>query len=153
MTQFLLPIALVSNGLAAGGLMIAVLGGAPLMFVLPVGQYIKVEQFLTTRFDPFMPICLITTILVDGSLAFVAPDTRSRQLTALAALLTAAAITVSITRNFPINRWVRKLDPEAVPENWDEVDPRTRWRNWNLVRATLTVLALLINVTTVSVLV
>ncbi|MCW3840378.1 DUF1772 domain-containing protein [Micromonospora yasonensis] len=153
MTQFLLPIVLVSNGMAAGGLMIAVLGGAPLMFVLPVGQYITVEQFLTTRFDPFMPICLVTTILLDGSLAFVAPDAPSRRLFALASLLTACAITVSITRNFPINRWVRTLDPERIPENWDEVDPRKRWRNWNFVRATLTILALLVNVTAVSVLV
>ena len=35
MERFLLPLALLGNGLAAGGLMISVLGGAPLLLILP----------------------------------------------------------------------------------------------------------------------
>ncbi|MGH3645674.1 MAG: anthrone oxygenase family protein [Micromonosporaceae bacterium] len=152
MTQFLLPIALVANGLAAGGLAIAVLGGAPLMFVLPLREYVIVQQFLTTRFDPFMPICMVTTIVFDATLWFVAPE-PARWLAGLAGLLTACAITVSLTRNFPINRWVRKLDPDNLPDNWEAVDPRVRWRDWNAVRASLVAIALLVNVTAVGVLV
>jgi hypothetical protein len=150
MIHVLLPIVLLANGMAAGGLMIAVLGGAPLQFVLPIDSYVVVQQFLTTRFDPFMPICLVTTILTDAALAIATPTAPFRWLAGLGALLTACAITVSLTKNFPINKFVRKLDPNALPDNWSEVDPRIRWRNWNAVRATLTVIALLINVTAVG---
>jgi hypothetical protein len=143
--HLLLHLALLAMGMAAGGLMIAVLGGAPLQFVLPVEQYIPVQQFLTTRFDPFMPICLVTTILTDVGLAFSAPTATSRLLTGISAALVASAISVSLTKNYPINKWVRSLDPDAVPENWAEVDPRVRWRNWNAVRASLTITGLLVN--------
>ena len=153
MIHFFLPVVLLANGLAAGALMIAVLGGAPLQFVLPVSDYVVVQKFLTTRFDPFMPICLIITIVVDTTTAITTTATPARWLAAGAALLVASAITVSLTRNAPINRWVRKLDPHALPENWDEVDPRIRWRNGNALRATLTVAGLLVNVITVSTLI
>lgn len=150
MIHVLLPLLLLANGMAAGGLMIAFLGGAPLQFVLPIPDYVVVQKFLTTRFDPFMPINLIITILVDITLAVTTPAMPFRLLSAVAGVLVACAITVSLTKNFPINKFVRKLDPQQLPENWDEVDPRIKWRNWNAVRTTLTVTALLINVIAVS---
>ena len=153
MIHLLLPLLLLANGMAAGGLMIALLGGAPLMFVLPIPDYIVVQKFLTTRFDPFMPICLIVTILMDGTLAATTPTAPFRWLALVSCVLTASAISVSLTRNFPINKFVRKLDPENIPENWSEVDPRVRWRNWNAVRTTLTVTALLLNVIAVGTLI
>lgn len=153
MIHVLLPIVLLANGLAAGGLMIALLGGGPLQFVLPVPTYVVVEQFLTTRFDPFMPICLCVTILTDATLAATTSVSPYRWLAGLAALLVACAITVSLTKNFPINKFVRRLDPENLPDNWSEVDPRVKWRNWNAVRATLTVTALVVNVTAVGTLI
>lgn len=153
MIHVLLPLLLLANGMAAGGLMIALLGGAPLQFVLPIDTYIVTQQFLTTRFDPFMPICLVITILTDGTVAATTAATPFRYLIGAAGVLVACAITVSITKNFPINKFVRKLDPNAIPANWSEVDPRIRWRNWNAVRTTLTVTALLLNVTAVGTLV
>lgn len=153
MIHVLLPLLLLANGMAAGGLMIAFLGGAPLQFVLPFDGYVVVQQFLTTRFDPFMPICLVITILTDGTLAATTATTPFRWLAAVAGVLVACAITVSLTKNFPINKFVRKLDPDRQPANWSEVDPRMRWRNWNAVRTTLTVTALLLNVTAVGTLI
>jgi uncharacterized membrane protein len=150
MIHVLLPLLLLANGMAAGGLMIALLGGAPLQFVLPVNDYIVVQKFLTTRFDPFMPICLVITILMDGTLAVTTDVSPFRWLAAIGGVLVACAITVSLTRNFPINKFVRTLDPERLPANWSEVDPRTRWRNWNAVRTTLTVTALVCNVIAVG---
>jgi len=76
-----------------------------------------------------------------------------RWLAGIAGVLTACAISVSLTKNFPINKFVRKLDPENLPANWSEVDPRVRWRNWNAVRTTLTVTALLLNVIAVGTLI
>lgn len=153
MIHILLPLLLLANGMAAGGLMIAFLGGAPLQFVLPVDSYIVVQKFLTTRFDPFMPICLVITILVDLTLAATTPVSPFRWLVAAGGVLVACAITVSLTKNFPINKFVRSLDPERLPENWADLDPRVRWRNWNAVRTTLTVTALLLTVTAVGTLI
>lgn len=141
----LLPLALVSSGLAAGGLMISALGGAPLLMTLPVAQYIPVHQFLVTRFDPFMPITLCTALICDVAMAVLTAGTLSGVLAAAAAAFLAAAMAVSLTRNVPINRWVGRLDPDRIPANFAEVDPRVRWRNWNRVRTTLAVAALASN--------
>jgi hypothetical protein len=37
-----------------------------------------------------------------------------------------------------------------VPDNFERIDPRVRWRNWNLIRTALAVAALLANVATVG---
>ncbi|WP_214321479.1 DUF1772 domain-containing protein [Nonomuraea sediminis] len=141
MTWLLLPLALASGGLAAGGLMIASLGGAPLLERLPRDEYIPVHQFLVTRFDPFMPICMITATACDLALMFMVPGAvRIPLLVALATLL--GAIYVSLVKNVPINRWVAGLDLEDLPEDWESVDPRVRWRNWNLLRTAFAVAAL-----------
>lgn len=150
MEQVLLPLVLIANGFAAGGLMIAVLGGAPLQFVLPVERYIPVHQFLTTRFDPFMPINLAGGFILDVVLLFVAPTPASRILCGVAGLFLISSMMVSLTKNYPINKWVAKLDPDNLPENWAELDPRVKWRNWNAVRASFAVVALLANVTAVG---
>src|SRR5205823_1930040 len=60
MYHILLPIALLTGGLAAGALMVSALGGAPMLLSLPVASYVPVHKFLVTRFDPFIPICLVT---------------------------------------------------------------------------------------------
>ncbi|GAA3703018.1 hypothetical protein GCM10022224_081010 [Nonomuraea antimicrobica] len=141
MTWLLLPLALAGGGLAAGGLMIASLGGAPLLERLPREQYVPVHQFLVTRFDPFMPICMVTATVCDVLLLFTAPEaTRIPLAVALAALL--GAIYVSLGKNVPINRYVAGLDPQALPEDWAAADPRVRWRNWNLLRTAFAVTAL-----------
>ncbi|MFB0619293.1 anthrone oxygenase family protein [Streptomyces sp. AGS-58] len=144
MNQILLPLALVGSGMAAGGLMIASLGGAPLLLSLPVERYVPVHQFLVTRFDPFMPICMITAMLCDAALAVLGTG-RVPAAAGTAGVLLLAAIVVSVTRNVPINKWVGSLEPGAVPLDWDRLDPRVRWRNWNLVRTALAVAALLAN--------
>ncbi len=145
MAWILLPFAMVGNGLVAGGMMIAFLGGAPLLLRLPREQYVPVHMFLVSRFDPFMPICLVTALLADLLLVLAAPAPLARGLAGAAAVLLVAAMAVSLTRNVPINRWVAALDPDALPEDWESVDPRRRWRDWNAVRTGLSVLALLCN--------
>ncbi|MCW6009759.1 DUF1772 domain-containing protein [Micromonospora sp. CPCC 205371] len=138
MIRVLLPLALMGSGLAAGGLMISALGGAPLLLTLSTKDYIPIHQFLVTRFDPFMPIALLTGLAADVVLAATAPNAAARGLAAAGATLLVAAVAVSITKNVPINKWVSRLDP------------RMRWRNWNLVRTALAVIALLCNAALVS---
>ncbi|WP_019869953.1 DUF1772 domain-containing protein [Salinispora oceanensis] len=152
MVRVLLPLALVFSGFAAGGLMISSLGGAPLLLALPTERYIPVHQFLVTRFDPFMPISMTVTLALDLALTLIGPSPAFRLLTTLAAALLAIAMMVSLTKNVPINRWISTLDPEQLPDDWQRLDPRVRWRNWNLVRTVLAVTALLLNTSAVAVL-
>jgi uncharacterized membrane protein len=148
--RFLLPLALLGTGLAAGGLMISSLGGAPLLLILPTDQYVPVHQFLVTRFDPFMPISLCAGLIADVILTFTAAGSTAPALTGTASVLLLIAVAVSLTKNVPINKWVSRLDPAALPDNFERLDPRVRWRNWNLVRTALAVAALVANVVAVG---
>ena len=151
MTKVLLAVALLGSGLAAGGLVIASLGGAPLLLALPPERYVPVHQFLVTRFDPFMPVCLCTGLVANLALAVLTPAGAVRVLAAGATALLTLAVVVSLAVNVPINRWVSTVDPEALPADWERVDPRVRRRNWNLVRTALATTALLATVTQVTV--
>ncbi|MFF1720368.1 anthrone oxygenase family protein [Streptomyces sviceus] len=152
LVRVLLPVALLGNGLAAGGMMIAVLGGAPLLLSLPTERYVPTHQFMVTRFDPFMPGCMLTALLCDLVLAVAAPSARATTLFVAAALLLVGAIVVSLTKNVPINRWIATVDPEALPPDWEQIDPRVRWSNWNRVRTVLVVFALTVLVVNTGIL-
>jgi uncharacterized membrane protein len=152
MYHILLPVALLTGGLAAGALMVSALGGAPMLLSLPVASYVPVHKFLVTRFDPFMPICLVTAMLCDVGLAVTNPSTATRIIAALFAAAYLCVMYVSLTKNVPINKWVATLDPENLPADWERVDPRKRWRDWNLVRTTLATVGLAGNVLMVAIL-
>jgi len=47
-------------------------------------------------------------------------------------VLLVGVMTVSITRNVPVNRLVSRLDPPSAVD-WASIDPRP-WRRWNLIR-------------------
>ncbi|MFH8882341.1 anthrone oxygenase family protein [Streptomyces californicus] len=147
-----MPLALLAGGLAAGGLAVSVLA-APLFTTLPTGMYVPVHQGLVTRFDPFMPISLLSCLLCDLALVVTAPLTSVRVLAALGGLLLAAAMTVSLSKNVPINRWLSTLDPQALPADFASRDPRERWIRWNRVRGALALSALLANVGAAGVLI
>jgi len=70
---FIIPVALLAGGFAAGGLMISALGGAPMLLSLSVENYLSVHKGFIGRFDPFMPICICTALVADAVLAFLVP--------------------------------------------------------------------------------
>lgn len=152
MIRLLLPLALMGSGLAAGGLAIAALGGAPLLLSLPTDRYVPVHKFLVERFDPFMPICMVLALVSDAVLAVVAPVPAGRWALGGAAVLLVGVLAVSVLKNVPINRWVATLDPQSLPEDWERLDPRVSWRNWNLLRTALAMAALVLNAVAVGVL-
>ena len=152
MIAFIIPVALLASGMAAGGLMISALGGAPMLLSLSVENYLAVHKGFIGRFDPFMPICIITALVADAVLAIAVPTASAHTLEAAGAFLYLSVLSVSLTKNVPINHWIVTLDPAQPPANWDEVDPRVRWRNWNVVRTTLAVAGLVVNVAAVGVL-
>lgn len=148
--DLVLPLVLLLNGLAAGVLVGANLGAYPLMVAQPAERYVEVHAFLATRYDPFMPICLIGTVLGDALLAAAGGSGLPRVLLAAAAVLAACAVVVSVTRNVPINRWVRSADPGRLPGDWQR--RRRVWGVWNRTRGVLVVLALLANCTATALL-
>jgi hypothetical protein len=143
MTRVLVPLVLLSNGIAAGMMLSTVIGIAPMTLALPYARYVETIRFLWPRYDPFMPAINAVTFALDVLLAVVS---SARFLFALAAVLLAAVMLVSVTKNVPINKYVTSLDPEACPSDWVQRDPRVSWRNWNLVRTVLVLLGLATNV-------
>ncbi|GAA1666125.1 DUF1772 domain-containing protein [Fodinicola feengrottensis] len=153
MTVFLLPIALLAIGLSAGTLVGTTIGVVPFYHTLPASDYVRAHAFAAGRYDPFQPACLLVTVVADVLVAITAPVPAGRVLAGVCALLAASVVTVSVTRNVPVNRWLRSLDPEQLPTDFADRDPRAYWTKWNQVRTALAVLALLGNVITAGLLI
>lgn len=140
---------LLCSGLAAGVLTASELGSFPLMARLPADQYVRTHAFYSTRYDPFMPACLILTVLGDLTLAVTADGPLVRGLYGAAATCATGAIVIALTRNVPLNIWVRSVDPHHPPQDWQA--RRAAWGRWNLRRCVLVVTALVANCATVAV--
>ncbi|MGW3497527.1 anthrone oxygenase family protein [Streptomyces sp. NPDC001020] len=143
MLNLLAPLLLLLNGLAAGVLFGTQLGGFPYLASLPTDRYVHAHAFFGQRYDPAMPICLVGTFVLDVVLAIGAADTAARTLFAVAGVLAAATAGISLTKNAPVNRWMRTIDPENLPEDFQ--DPRGSWGAWNRRRSLLTIVALVAN--------
>ncbi|MFJ9584819.1 anthrone oxygenase family protein [Streptomyces acidicola] len=145
MIELLMALVVAGNGVAAGVFAGTVLGGVPLLRSLPPDRYVHAHGFLATRYDPFMPVTLALSALTDIVLAFTAPTSAARALFGCATVVLLGVMTVSVMKTVPINRWVVTLDPQAVPDDWERVDPRRDWQRWNAVRSSLCALGLLLN--------
>ncbi len=152
MPEIVIPLVLLANGLAAGVLMGTQLGGWPLLDTLPAPRYVQAHGFFSTRYDPFMPLCFLATVLGDGVLALVAEKTGAQVLFGTAGLLAAGTIAISLVKNVPVNKWIRTLDPENLPDDFAERDPRRHWGGWNRARTASATSALLVNCVAVGLL-
>ena len=141
----IVPLVLLANGLAAGVLMGTQLGGFPLLAALPPDRYVHAHAFFATRYDPFMPACLIGTLGGDMLLTAFPPGGAGRLPYLLAAAFAAGTVTISLTKNVPINKWIQTVDPQRLPGNFAELDPRRRWGFWNRTRSILAIAALVAN--------
>jgi uncharacterized membrane protein len=144
-----LALVLLLNGLAAGVLTASELGQFPLMARLPADRYVQTHAFFSTRYDPFMPVCLVVTTLGDLFLAVTSTRLVDRGLYGVAAVCVAVAILIALTRNVPINTWVRSVDPRNPPEDWKA--RRAAWGEWNRRRCILVVTALAAQCATIAV--
>jgi uncharacterized membrane protein len=144
--HILMIAAVAANGVAAGIMLSTVIGIVPMMLSLPYGGYVRTVQFLRPRFDPVMPITNGCALALDVVLAATARGIAAHATFATAAVLLASVMTVSITKNVPINRYVIALDPLHEPDRWARLDPRRRWRAWNLLRTLLALAAFGTNV-------
>lgn len=141
----IVPLVLLANGLGAGVLLNTILGGFPYLRVLDSARYVHAHAFYSTRFDPFMPICIVLTLLGDAVAALAGAQPLTRVLQGVAALLALATIVVSVRKNVPVNRWIQSLDPERLPADFDQQDPRLPWGRWNEVRTWLFSAAFAVN--------
>jgi hypothetical protein len=148
-SEVLLPIALLASGLAAGVLLGAAMGPVPFYMTLPPGQYVRAHAFAAGRYDPLQPACLLITVVADAAIAVTGGPGRAPAI--VGAVLAAAVVCVSLTRNVPVNRWLKSLDPDALPPDWSSRDPRRFWARWNRIRTVLAVLALAANAVTAGV--
>ncbi|CAM3690935.1 DUF1772 domain-containing protein [Kibdelosporangium persicum] len=152
MLEILVPLVLLANGLAAGVLVGTLLGGWPLLESLPPDRYVHAHAFFSTRFDPFMPACLVITVIGDVLIAVVTPDLGARVLFLGAAVAALGTVAISLVKNVPVNAWIQAQNPDDLPDDFAERDPRRDWGAWNRARTALSTLALLTNCVAVGLL-
>ncbi|HVK25895.1 MAG TPA: DUF1772 domain-containing protein [Actinokineospora sp.] len=145
MLAVLIPLVLLMSGLSAGVLLGTQLGGFPLLAALPTDRYVHAHAFFATRYDPFMPICFVGTVLGDIALAVLAPKAAASAIYVVGAVLALATVLISLIKNVPTNKWVQTLDPDNLPEGPDYEGTRTEWGRWNRNRSYLAVAALVAN--------
>lgn len=142
----LAAIAVILNGIALGIMSSTVIGIVPYMLAQPYGSYVRMVQFLWPRFDPVMPVLNGSVLLIDIVIACLAGNAGQRAGFGAAAALLIAVIAISVTKNVPINRFVNGLNAAAEPPDWPRLDPRPRWRAWNLSRTAVALSAFIVNV-------
>ncbi|OLT26332.1 hypothetical protein BJF79_43635 [Actinomadura sp. CNU-125] len=142
MTDVLGTAVLIGSGLIAGVLFAVALSTVPALMAMPPDRYIYTHKLLGRNWDPTMPIIVLGSTVLDGTLAVVADGAARWAFLAAAALLFAVSV-VSHLCNVPINKQMRVLDPDAMPAEWS--DPRPRWRSWHLLRTSLAIGALGLN--------
>ncbi len=145
-SHLLVIAAIAANGVSAGIMLSTVIGIVPMMLVLPYGRYVQTVQFLRPRFDPVMPITNGSALLLDVALAATSHGAAGRAAFSLAAALLCSVMAVSVIKNVPINRFIMSLDSRRQPDGWTLLDPRLRWRRWNLIRTALALAAFATNI-------
>lgn len=132
----------VTSGVVAGVLFAVALSVLPALRAMPTDRYIYTHKLIGRHWDPTMPVIVLGSTAVEVVLVFTAPDDAA-PLFAVGAVLLLVVSVVSHYCNVPINRRVKSVDPEAVPENW--TDPRPLWRRWHLLRTVVAVVAATVN--------
>ncbi|CAM3691591.1 DUF1772 domain-containing protein [Kibdelosporangium persicum] len=140
-TDVLSVAVLVGSGVVAGVLFAVALSVLPALVAMPPDRYVYTHQLIGRRWDPTMPIIVLSSMTVDIALAVFAEGPTT--LFVVAAVLLLGVSVVSHFCNVPINRVVKSLDPAGIPVGWR--DPRPLWRRWHLLRTTLAVAAVVVN--------
>jgi uncharacterized membrane protein len=137
----------VTSGVVAGVLFAVALSVLPALRAMPADRYVYAHQLIGRHWDPTMPVIVLGSTAVEVVLAFTAPGTTAPLFAVGAGLLLVVSV-VSHFCNVPINRRVKSVDPEAVPQDW--ADPRPLWRRWHLLRTAVAVAAAVVNATALA---
>mgnify|MGYP001232319855 CR=1 FL=1 len=110
----------VGSGLSAGILLGVAISVVPALREMPPEWYVYTHDVLGRRWDPVMPLLVLSTVAIDVVLA--AAHEQLRPLFVAGAVLLAVVSAVSHWGNRPINRRIRAEDPATLPADW--TDPR-----------------------------
>ncbi|WP_431888655.1 anthrone oxygenase family protein [Nocardiopsis alba] len=137
---------LVGNGLVTGVFFAVRVSVLPALATMPAGRYIETHRLLGKGYHPAMPAIVNATTLCAIGLAILTPDLVARLLLVgtVVALLVVQA--VSHLGNVPLNRALTKIEPEHVPDDWD--DPRPVWSRWHGLRTLAALVAMACSSTT-----
>jgi len=133
---------LLGSGVTAGVLFAVALSVLPALWAMPADRYVYTHQLIGKHWDPAMPLIVLGSTVLAIVLAFSGPASGLHWTGAV--LLLCVSI-VSHFCNVPLNRTVKRLDPDRIPSGWK--DPRPVWRRWHLLRTTLALAALAVNAT------
>nr|WP_221308862.1 DUF1772 domain-containing protein [Nocardiopsis mwathae] len=114
-----------------GGFFAVAITIVPALNAMPPDRYVYTHDLLGRYSDRVMPFLVLGSAVLGIALAVSTAGT-ARWSFALAAACMAGVMVVSRTRNVPLNRQVKRLRPEDIGPDWN--DPRTRLRDWHLVR-------------------
>jgi uncharacterized membrane protein len=142
MTGTLAALEVTGSGLVAGVLFAVWLSVLPGLIAMPPDRYVYAHQVIGGRWDPTMPILVLSSAVIDLLLFVVGSGHRHWLFGAAGVVLIGVSI-VSHFCNVPINRQVKTMDAGRLPSDWR--DPRPTWRRWHTLRTALSVLALLLN--------
>jgi len=147
MLEFSLSVlVLLGSGVVAGVLFAVALSIVPALTALPASLYVEMHTLIGRRWDPTMPLLVVSSMAVDVGLAILTPEERVWYLAAAVALLGVAV--VSHFGNVPLNRAVKSVNPDELPSDWS--DPRPTWRRWHLIRTALALVGLAANAIAVA---
>lgn len=132
----------VTSGVVAGVLFAVALSVLPALRVMPADRYIYAHKLLGRNWDPTMPVIVLASTVLDIVLAVIGPPGTTALYVIGAVLLLFVSI-VSHWGNVPINRQVKKIDPDSVPPDWS--DPRPLWQRFHTLRTSLAVASVAIN--------
>jgi uncharacterized membrane protein len=141
--EILAVLVVVTSGVIAGVLFGFAVSVLPAFFAMPPDRFVYSTKLIGRNWDPMMPIIVITSTVVDILLAIFGPGGSAVTLFIVASVLLVGVSVVSHWCNVPINRQVKKVDPENFPADWS--DPRPLWRRFHYLRTFLAVLAVAVN--------
>ena len=134
-TAFMTPVVLLTDGLLAGMFI-----GSSLVEhaarTMSAAPWIAYKHAKERVFAPVMPIVFNLALLITIAAAVLLPG---HWLLAVAAVLLAVVLGVTVKIHLPLNKMFQSWSAEAHPVTWDA--GRARWRNWNIGRAVLVVAA------------
>lgn len=148
MIDILAVVVVVTSGVIAGVLFGVAVSVLPAFFAMPPDRYIYSTKLIGRHWDPMMPIIVVTSTVVDILLAIFGPHGTTLTLFVLASVLLVGVSVVSHWCNVPINRRVKKVDPDNVPADW--LDPRPLWRRFHYLRTVLAIFAVALNAIALS---
>jgi uncharacterized membrane protein len=140
-TDLVAVLVLAASGVTAGVLFGVALSLLPALQEMPNDIYVYSHELIGRRWDPTMPVIVLSAMAGDIALAILVP--QQTVLFVIGAVLLLGVSVVSHLCNVPINRAVKSLAGKEIPDEWP--DPRPEWRRWHLIRTVLAVLAILVN--------